>query len=240
MTTKKDEAKRAVVGRDEWLAARKALLAKEKAFTKERDALSAARRDLPMVKIEKAYAFHEPSGKRSLADLFDGMRQLVVYHFMLDPSWEAGCKSCSLLADHFEPAVVHLRARDTAFVAISRAPVSRIEPFKKRMGWTFRWLSSFEDDFNYDFGVSFGPDEAAAKRALYNYDKPGSVGEAPGLSAFLRDGDDVFHTYSTYGRGLDVLINAYNILDMTALGRHEEGLPYGMAWVRHHDRYEAP
>ena len=230
-----------IVTREEWMIARKALLAKEKDFTRERDALSAARRHLPMVKVEKRYVFEEPAGKRALAELFDGRRQLVVYHFMFHPSWEAGCKSCSYVADNFAGAIVHLAARDTAFVAVSRAPVAKIEPFKKRMGWTFRWLSSSDSDFNYDFAVSFRPEELEAKSMVYNYERKSfPLPEAPGASVFLREGDDVFHTYSTYERGLDVLINAYNYLDLTPLGRQEEGLPYPMAWLRHHDDYGAP
>lgn len=222
-----------IVSRTDWLEARKALLAKEKAFTRERDALSAARRELPMVKLDKEYTFDEAGSRRTLRDLFGGKRQLVVYHFMLDPTWEEGCKSCSLLGDHFEPAVVHLAARDTAFAAVSRAPFAKIAAFKERMGWTFRWVSSFETSFNADFGVS-----PPGNGAGYNYDGGGGPrGESPGLSTFLRDGDDVLHAYSTYARGLDLLIGAYNVLDLTPLGRQEEGLKYGMEWVRHHDRY---
>ena len=229
-----------VVNREDWIVARKALLAKEKAFTRDRDALSAARRELPMVKVEKSYVFEEPTGKRSLIDLFAGKRQLVVYHFMFDPSWAAGCRSCSYVADNLSGALIHLAARDTAFVAISRAPVAKIERFKTRMGWTFRWLSSFESDFNYDFGVSFRPDEVAEKRVDYNYEiQPFPVQEAHGISVLLRDGSDVFHTYSTYGRGVDLVMNTYNLLDMTPLGRQEEGLQFTMTWLRHHDDYES-
>jgi predicted dithiol-disulfide oxidoreductase (DUF899 family) len=228
------------VTREAWIEARKVLLEREKAFTRERDALSAARRELPMMKIEKRYVFEGPDGRRTLADLFDGKRQLLVYHFMFAPSWDQGCKSCSFVADHFEGAIVHLGARDTSFAMISRAPLAKIEPFKKRMGWEYRWLSSSETDFNFDFGVSFSPEDVAAKSVDYNYAKqPLSMPEAPGMSVFLREGDDVFHTYSTYGRGLDLLINTYNYLDLTPLGRQEQDLPYGMAWVRHHDKYDA-
>jgi predicted dithiol-disulfide oxidoreductase (DUF899 family) len=225
-----------VVSRDEWLTARRALLAKEKAWNRERDALSAERRSLPMVKVEKAYAFDGPDGVLSLRDLFGKHPQLIVYHFMLDPSWEAGCKSCSLIADNIEGGYVHFAARDTAFTMISRAPAATIAAFKKRMGWTMPWVSSFSNEFNYDFGVSFRAEEDGV---AYNYggDRKGA-GERPGLSTFLREGDDVFHTYSTYARGLDVLIGTYNYLDLSPLGRHEEGLPYGMSWVRHHDKYE--
>lgn len=226
--------------REEWTVARKALLAKEKAFTRERDALSAARRELPMVNVEKSYVFEERDGKRSLADLFGGKRQLIVYHFMFDPSWDEGCKSCSYVADGFGGAIVHLAARDTSFAAISRAPLAKIEAFKERMGWKFRWLSSSGTDFNYDYNVSFRPEDVAAKTVEYNYEKkPFPMSEAPGLSVFLREGNDIFHTYSTYGRGLDLLMSTYNYLDLTPLGRQEEDLPHGMAWVRHHDRYDA-
>jgi predicted dithiol-disulfide oxidoreductase (DUF899 family) len=164
--------------------------------------------------------------------------QLIVYHFMLDPSWESGCKSCSLIADNIEGGFVHFAARDTAFTMVSRAPLAKIEAFKARMGWTFPWVSSSSSEFNYDFGVSFRTD---ADGGAYNYGAPGGgddeAGERPGLSCFLREGDEVFHTYSTYARGLDLLIGTYHYLDLTPLGRHEEDLPYGMAWVKHHDKY---
>ncbi len=227
-----------IVSRHEWLTARRALLASEKAFSKARDAISAARRELPMVKVEKAYGFEGLSGVQSLEELFGDKRQLVVYHFMFDPRWEAGCKSCSLIADHFAGALPHLGARDVAFAAISRAPLAKLMAFRRRMGWTFSWLSSAETDFNYDYGVSFRSAQEVDSNPGYNYDTgtfPGS--EAPGLSVFFRDGNAVFHTYSTYARGLDTLIGVYNILDLTPLGRQEEDLPYGMAWVKHHDKY---
>ena len=228
---------RPVVTREEWTQARKALLAREKSFTHERDAVSAARRQLPMVKVDKSYVFEEPGGKRSLDDLFGGKRQLVVYHFMMGRTWEEGCKSCSLIADHFELSVVHLAARDTALVAISRAPVAQIEPFKKRMGWTFRWLSSADTDFNFDYHVSVTPEQVGAE-VEYNYVPSRFPSEErPGLSVFLREGGATYHTYSTYGRGLDLLIGAYNVLDLTPLGRQEEGMKKGMQWVRHRDRY---
>jgi predicted dithiol-disulfide oxidoreductase (DUF899 family) len=230
-----------VVSRAEWLLARKELLAKEKEFSRQRDALSVERRKLPMVKIDKAYAFEGPEGRASLLDLFEGRRQLIVYHFMLDPSWTDGCKSCSYLADNYEGGLVHLGARDTSFVTISLAPLAKIQAFKERMGWKFKWLSSFGSDFNYDFHVTLDPAKGSTE---YNYadvskDKPGygGMGERPGLSVFLRDGDQIFHTYSTYQRGLDLLIGTYNLLDLTALGRQEEGSAHGMSWVRHHDRY---
>jgi predicted dithiol-disulfide oxidoreductase (DUF899 family) len=230
-----------VVSRAEWLVARKELLAKEKEFSRARDALSASRRQLPMVKIEKEYLFDGAKGKVNLRALFDRRRQLIVYHFMLDPNWEEGCKSCSYIADHFEGGLVHLSARDTSFAAVSRAPLAKIEAFKKRMGWTFPWLSSFNSDFNYDFHVTL---DKAKGSTEYNYedtskrDNPGygGLGERPGLSVFLLDGDQVFHTYSTYERGLDILIGTYNYLDLTPLGRQEEG-SRGMSWVRLHDKY---
>jgi predicted dithiol-disulfide oxidoreductase (DUF899 family) len=225
-----------IVSQDEWLAARKALLAKEKAFTKERDALSAARRDLPMVRVEKPYAFDGPSGRKTLRDLFDGKRQLIVYHFMFDASWEEGCKSCSLIADHVGGMLPHLAARDTAFAAISRAPLAKLTAFQRRMGWSFPWLSSAETDFNDDFGVTMRPEDK--DKLAYNFGtSKGPTSEAPGLSTFLRDGDDVFRAYSTYARGLDTLMGVYNYLDLTPLGRQEEDLPYGMAWVKLHDKY---
>jgi predicted dithiol-disulfide oxidoreductase (DUF899 family) len=228
-----------VVSREEWLVARKALLTKEKEATRRRDALAAERRALPMVRIEKPYVFDGPQGRRTLLDLFEGRPQLIVYHFMFDPSWSEGCKSCSLFADTFNGAVQHLRGRDTAFAAISRAPLEKLLAFQRRMGWSFPWYSSVESDFNYDFHVTFTPEDHAAGRTEYNYViQKFPESEAPGSSVFLREGDEVFHTYSTYARGLDHLIGTYNLLDLTPLGRHEEGLPHTMAWVRHHDRYE--
>jgi predicted dithiol-disulfide oxidoreductase (DUF899 family) len=230
-----------VVSRTEWLAARRDLLAKEKEFNRQRDALSAARRKLPMVKVEKTYTFEGPSGRTTLVDLFDGRTQLIVYHFMLDPDWSEGCKSCSYIADNYEGGLVHLAARDTSFVTISRAPLANIEVFKKRMGWKFNWLSSFGSDFNYDFHVTLDPAKGSTE---YNYedisrDKPGygGAGERPGLSVFLREDKNIFHAYSTYQRGLDILIGTYNFLDLTPLGRQEEGSKHGMSWVRHHDKY---
>ena len=232
-----------IVSRAEWLVARKKLLAKEKESTRQRDALSAERRKLPMVRIEKEYVFNGPDGPASLRDLFGPHKQLMVYHFMFDPNGNEGCRSCSYFADNFTGAILHLGARHTSFAAVSRAPLTKIEPFKKRMGWTFPWLSSFGTDFNYDFHVTL--DEAAGS-IEYNYESAAKLmrrgeiwqmGELPGLSVFLRDGDDTFHTYSTYQRGLDVLLNTYNYLDLTPLGRQEEQEPHVMAWVRYHDQY---
>ncbi len=228
-----------IVSRDEWTAARKQLLQKEKELSRLRDALSAERRELPCVKVEKDYVFAGPNGRASLRDLFAGRQQLIVYHFMFDPSWEAGCKSCSLVADTFEGASLHLLARDVSFVAISRAPLAKIEAFKKRMGWSFAWFSSAETDFNYDYHVSFRPEDRDAGAVEYNYAKTNfPTSEAPGVSVFLRAGDDVLHTYSTYARGLDILVATYAYLDLTPLGRNEEGLAHTMSWVRHHDKYD--
>jgi predicted dithiol-disulfide oxidoreductase (DUF899 family) len=208
---------------------------------RRRDALAAERRELPSVKIEKEYVFIGPEGRVSLRDLFDGRRQLIVYHFMFDPSWEEGCKSCSFLADTFDGGSLHLPVRDVSFVAISRAPISKIEALRKRMGWSFRWLSSLETDFNYDFNVSFKPEDVERGPVDYNYSKqPFHELEAPGLSVFLREGDDVLHTYSTHARGLDILISTYNYLDLTPLGRNEKDLSFTMSWLRHHDRYRDP
>ena len=227
-----------IVSQDEWLAARRALLAREKEFTKARDQISAARRDLPWVKVEMPYLFDTASGKKSLADLFEGRSQLIVYHFMLGPGWKAGCPSCSFLADHFDGAAIHLAQRDVTLVVVSRAPLAEIQAYQKRMGWKFKWVSSFGNDFNHDFHVSFTKDEVA-KGAEYNY----SVGkipseELPGLSVFSRTDQGVFHTYSSYARGLDILVGAYNFLDFAPKGRDEGKLPHTMAWVRRHDEYE--
>jgi len=229
-----------VVSQQEWLAARKALLEREKAFSRQRDELARARRELPRVKIEKRYVFDSPQGKRTLAELFGSKNQLIVYHFMLGPGWQAGCKSCSYLADHFDGMLPHLAARDLSFVAVSRAPLSGIEAFRARMGWRFPWVSSNGNDFNFDFHVSFREEDIGAKRQVeYNY----ALGEArmdelPGASAFYKDAEGaVFHTYSTYARGLDTMIGAYNWLDIAPKGRDEEGLEFTMAWVRHHDKY---
>jgi len=229
-----------IVSRQQWTEARKAFLAKEKEFTRARDRLSAERRALPWVKVDKAYVFDTPGGKKTLAELFDGRSQLIVYHFMLGPGWEEGCPSCSYLADHFDGANIHLAQRDVTFVAISRAPLAEIEAFKRRMGWHFPWASSFANDFNFDFHVSFAED-AVGKDGDYNYKRQEIVSdEMPGASVFYKDETGtVFHTYSAYARGLDILLGAYNFLDLTPKGRDEAELPWTMAWVRHHDRYES-
>lgn len=230
--------KRKVVSQKEWLNARKELLAKEKAATHARDALSAERRNLPWTKIDKNYVFDTPKGKRTLVDLFKGRSQLVIYHFMFGPDWNEGCPSCSYLSDHMNGAVPHLAARDVTLTMVSRAPLDKIAAFKKRMGWRFPWVSSYGTDFNRDFRVSFTEEEVKGK-VDYNYalqEFPSQ--EAPGMSVFYKDeSGDVFHTYSTYGRGLDALVGAYVILDLVPKGRDEDHLAFSMEWVRYHDRY---
>jgi predicted dithiol-disulfide oxidoreductase (DUF899 family) len=230
-----------IVSHDEWIAARKAYLAEEKAFTRARDALARKRRELPWEKVEKNYVFDTPQGKQTLADLFGGKSQLIVYHFMLGPGWEAGCPSCSFLADHFDGAAIHLAQRDVSFVVVSRAPLSEIEAFKRRMGWRFKWVSSFGSDFNSDYQVSFTSAEKAGSKVFYNYEFIDSFPseERPGASVFYKNpAAEIFHTYSTYGRGLDILIGTYHFLDLAPKGRDEDGLAWSMAWVRHHDRYD--
>ncbi len=228
------------VSRSDWLAARRALLAEEKEFTKLRDQLAAKRRALPWIKVDQDYVFDGPDGRESLGDLFAGRRQLLVYHFMFGPDWEAGCPSCSYLADHFDGAMVHLAQRDISFAVISRGPLDRLQAYRQRMGWRFKWLSSAGNDFNFDFHVSFTPEEVSAGRMYYNYGEASFPSdEGPGMSAFYRDEKgDIFHTYSCYARGLDMLIGAYNLMDLTALGRDEGGLSFPMAWVRRHDSYD--
>jgi predicted dithiol-disulfide oxidoreductase (DUF899 family) len=229
-----------IVSNTEWLVARKDLLTREKQFNVQRDALSAARRKLPWVKIDKEYVFDGPKGKETLADLFDGRRQLIVYHFMLGPGWEEGCKSCSYLADHFDGANWHLPHRDVTLVVVSRAPLAEIEPFQKRMGWRFKWLSSNGSDFNFDYHVSATEDDKAKEKMFYNYEMGELMSdEMPGLSVFYKDeGGQIFYTYSTYARGLDLLVGAYNFLDLVPKGR-DENPESTMDWVRRHDRYDA-
>jgi predicted dithiol-disulfide oxidoreductase (DUF899 family) len=229
-----------VVSSAEWLAARKGLLAKEKELTRLKDDLSRQRRELPWERVEKKYVFDGPNGKESLADLFGGRSQLVVYHFMFGPGWEQGCQSCSLIADHFDGMLVHLANRDVTLMAVSRATLPEIEAFKERMGWGFKWVSSNANDFNWDYHVSFTKDEVAKGKMYYNYaESTFPSEEGPGVSVFYKDEQgEIFHTYSTFARGGDILIGAYNFIDMTPKGRNEEGLSYPMAWVRHHDRYE--
>jgi predicted dithiol-disulfide oxidoreductase (DUF899 family) len=229
-----------VVSHDEWIAARKAHLAEEKAFTRARDALSCKRRELPWEKVEKTYIFDTASGKQTFAGLFGGKSQLIIYHFMLGPGWEAGRPSCSYLADHFDGSAIHLAQRDVAFVVVSRAPLPEIEKFKQRMGWKFQWVSSYGSDFNHDYQVSASQQEKAGGEVMYNYEMTTFPSEErPGASAFYKnDAGEVFHTYSSYGRGLDMFIGAYHFLDIAPKGRDEDGLAFSMAWVRHHDRYE--
>ena len=232
-----------VASRAEWLAARRELLEQEKEATRLRDAVAAGRRALPMVRIDTPYEFDGPGGRTTLRALFGDRSQLVVYHFMFAPSWEQGCASCSFVMDNVEGALAHLAAADTAFVAVSRAPLAKIEAFKARLGWRFPWVSSGETDFNYDFHVSF---DESDRNEEYNYvpvselrrrgKVPPKATDMPGFSVFLRDGDEVFHTYSTYQRGVDLFLNTYNLLDMTPLGRGEQR---PMQWVKHRDRYAA-
>ncbi len=229
-----------VVSKDEWLKARVALLTAEKDLTRKRDELNRQRRELPWEHVEKKYVFEGPNGPETLADLFAGRNQLIVYHFMLGPNWEEGCKSCSFLADHFDAMQVHLAHRDVTFAVVSRAPMPRIAEFQKRMGWRFPWVSAFGTAFQRDYGVHFTKEELAGD-VNYNYSHIRfGAEEAPGLSVFYKDeAGDIFHTYSTYGRGLDPLIGTYQFLDLVPKGRDEDGLAFSMSWVRHHDKYAA-
>jgi predicted dithiol-disulfide oxidoreductase (DUF899 family) len=229
----------AVVSREQWLARRKELLLKEKELTRARDRINTERRALPWVRVEKNYVFDSPKGQVSLAGLFDGRSQLVIYHFMFGPDWKEGCPSCSYVSDHLDGAVVHLAARDVTLTMVSRAPLARIEGFKKRMGWRFKWVSSHDNDFNHDFHVSFTKEEMAQGKVNYNYTMQEFPSEeAPGLSVFSKDASgEIFHTYSTFGRGLDPLIGTYTILDLVPKGRDEDQLEFSMEWVRYHDRY---
>jgi len=229
-----------IVSRAEWLAARKQLLAKEKELTHLRDAIAAERRALPWVKVEKNYVFDTPAGKKTLADLFGGRSQLLVYHFMFGPEWNEGCPSCSLIADGFDGAVTHLAQRDVSFTAVSRAPLAKIEAFKKRLGWRFSWVSSNGTDFNYDYHASFTKEQLAKGKVDYNFDMvPFPSAEAPGISVFYKDENgNIFHTYSAYARGTEIGLNTYSYLDLVPKGRDEDHLPFTMAWVRHHDRYD--
>lgn len=228
-----------VVSHTQWVEARQALLEKEKQFTRLRDELSELRRGLPWEEVTEDYEFQGPDGPVRLSELFDGRSQLIVYHFMYAPGWEAGCKSCSFLADHFDPAVVHLRHRDVSFVAVSKAPMETIAAYRKRMGWSFPWVSSFGNDFNRDCHVSFTEEEIERGDAYYNYRNSGSPSvEAPGASVFHKDPQGtIHHTYSVYARGLDMFITTYHYLDIVPKGRDEGGLPASMAWVRRHDEY---
>jgi predicted dithiol-disulfide oxidoreductase (DUF899 family) len=226
-----------VLGHDEWIAARKALLAKEKEFTRQRDELSQARRDLPWERVEKDYVFDGPNGKESLSDLFGACSQLVVYHFMFDPAEDAGCLHCSFWADTFDGIPIHLRARDTEFVAVSSAPRAKIEAYEKRMGWHFKWLSSFENDFKRDVGAQFTEQEVDDKHAFFNYAWQDPVDtQREGISVFYKDDQgSIYHTYSTFARGIDIVSSAYNFIDLTPKGRDEPDFP--QQWLRRHDEY---
>ena len=227
------------VSPEQWLAARHELLRQEKEFTRQRDQLAQRRRELPWVKIDKPYVFDSPSGKVTLAGLFEGRNQLIVQHFMLGSGWEEGCKSCSFMMDHFNPTVPHLNARDVSFAAISHAPLAEILPFKERMGWAVNWVSAHGTDFNHDFHVSFTEKELAEGKVYYNFGlREFPVEEAPGISVFARDAaGNVYHTYSTYGRGVEVVMGTYYPLDLVPKGRDEDP-EATMSWVRYHDRYE--
>lgn len=231
-----------IVSREQWLKERIALLAEEKDLTRRRDSVTAKVRDLPWVKVDKPYAFDAPTGRKSLADLFGSRGQLIVYHFMFDPTWSQGCKSCSFIADHYDRLVIHLAHRDISFVTVSKAPIEKIESFRKRMGWTFPWVSAAHTDFSRDFGVSFTDQELADPDTTYNFTaKPYPIRELPGLSVFAKDEGGarggVYHTYSTFGRGLEDFLTAYRYIDLTPKGR-DEAKTGGMGWLRHRDRYD--
>jgi predicted dithiol-disulfide oxidoreductase (DUF899 family) len=228
-----------VVCREEWLAARIEFLAEEKEFTRQRDELTRRRQELPWERVEKSYQFVGPTGARSMSEMFDGRSQLIVYHFMLGPDWEEGCKSCSFWADNFNGIPVHLNHRDVTFAAVSRAPLPKIEAYKTRMGWSFPWFSSDGSEFNFDYQVSFTPEQIAEGRAYTNYAvRQNTMSDLTGISVFYKDErGDIFHTYSCYSRGIDMLNGAYHYLDLVPKGRDEDSLKYGMEWVRRHDQY---
>jgi predicted dithiol-disulfide oxidoreductase (DUF899 family) len=228
-----------VVSHEQWATERVAFMAKEKEFTRLRDELSRQRRGLPWEKVTKPYDFEGPRGKETLAELFEGRSQLVVYHFMFSPSWDEACKSCSFWADNFNGIDVHLAHRDITFLAISRAPLPKLEAYKKRMGWSFKWVSAAGSDFNYDFNVSFDAEAAKNGTAYYNYGTGRKVQEEmPGVSVFYKDRNgDIYHTYSAYSRGIDLVNGAYNYIDLTPKGRDEE-VGKGMSWLRRRDQYE--
>lgn len=228
-----------IVSREKWLIERRALLEKEKAFTAIRDELSQLRRQLPWLKVETDYRFEGPNGEQLLTELFGNHSQLIVYHFMYGPEWEEGCPSCSFWADNFDPAIIHLNHRNIAMVAISRAPYEKLAKYKQRMGWSFDWLSSYNSDFNFDYHVSFTAKEIESGAMYYNYHMTKAPSEAPGVSVFYRDeAGDIFHTYSCYARGLDMLNGTYQHMDITPEGRNESELAFPMAWVRRHDQYD--
>ncbi len=228
-----------IVTHDEWIASRRRFLVKEKDFTRLRDELSRERRELPWERVEKDYVFESANGKQTLADLFGKSSQLIVYHFMFDPHWEIGCRSCSFWADNFNGIIPHLKQRDVALVAVSRAPLQKLQAQAQSLGWTFKWVSSAASDFNFDYNVSFSAETVARGEGVYNYTTQKDTGtERPGISVFFRDDGQLFHTYSTYGRGIDMLNTTYHYLDLAPKGRDEDGLPYPMAWVRHRIAYE--
>lgn len=227
-----------VVTHKEWLTARKRLLVKEKKFSRLRDQLNQARRELPWEKVEKDYTFESPEGKVTLSELFGGKSQLVIYHFMFGPGWKEGCPHCSFWADHYDGVNHHLGQRDTAFAVVSRAPLKELQPFKKRMGWKFKWVSSHQTDFNFDLNVSFTPEQIRDGTQFYNYAPlQMDIDEREGVSAFYQDGNgNIYHTYSSYARGIDLLNTTYNFLDLTAKGR-DENPDHPQDWVRYHDKY---
>ena len=227
------------VDAEQWRQARTEFLEQEKAFTRQRDALSAARRELPWLEITEDYRFDTPDGEVTLADLFGDRHQLLLYHFMMGPDWEEGCPSCSFWADNYDGTQVHLAHRDTAFAVVSRTSVDNIEAYRKRMGWSFRWVSSLNSSFNFDMGVSFTPEQVASGEKLYNYGTMAFGGdEAPGLSTFIRDDDGrIYLTYQTFARGLDMLNSTYHHLDLMAKGRDEDNLDWPMQWLHRHDAY---
>jgi predicted dithiol-disulfide oxidoreductase (DUF899 family) len=229
-----------IVSSEQWIAERKKLLGNEKELTRLRDQIARQRRALPWVRVEKNYVFEALEGRRTLAELFEGRRQLLVQHFMFGPGWEQGCPSCSFMADHIDGMNVHLAHRDVTLLVVSRAPLAEIERFRQRMGWQFKWVSSHGSDFNFDFHVSFTPEEQASGEVYYNYGMVAfPTGEAPGISVFCKDdAGEIFHTYSTYGRGVEVMMGTYNLLDLTPKGRDERNVDYKMEWIRHHDRYQ--
>ncbi len=231
---------RKIVPENEWIEARRALLEKEKEFTVLRDQLSQQRRDMPWLAVDKEYVFEGPKGKETLSELFDGRSQLIVYHFMFDASWEAACLHCSFWADNFNGIIVHLNQRDVTMIAVSRAPYNKLATYEKRMGWNFKWVSSYDSDFNFDYDVSFTPEELHRKEGFYNYNLQDTLSsEREGVSIFYKDSADrVFHTYSAYARGIDMLNVAYHYLDLVPKGRDEEGNDFPQFWVRRHDEYD--
>jgi predicted dithiol-disulfide oxidoreductase (DUF899 family) len=229
-----------IVSHDEWIAARRRFLAKEKEFTRLRDELSRERRELPWELVKKEYLFEAVHGRRTLADLFGKHSQLIVYHFMYAPDWEIGCRGCSFWADNFNGITPHLAQRDVSLVAVSRAPLAKLQAQARRFGWAFNWVSAVGNDFNFDYNVSFSAESLGRGDALYNFgtQKIDNSTEMPGISAFFRDGSQIFHSYSTYARGLDMLNAAYHYLDIAPKGRDEDGLPFPMEWVKHRIAYE--